>query len=102
MASGGAPVVQQVRVVNFDGCQFLHADFMGNLPLFEMTYRARRGDESAAAALNAAGIQAKDVRGKQYWPMVTEAAAVEPDLAPVDEPQPQPTAVEPSTILLPD
>ena len=63
-------------VIEFDGLKFPRPIFLQAIGLFEIAYRARRGDEAATATLTASGIWIKAVDGSVYWPLQAAAEQV--------------------------
>ncbi len=108
------PRPQQVAIlINFDGHEFpVPAMQMGErvqvdlslAPIYEMAYRARRGDEAAAATLSAFGIGLVSKDRVQYWPPTVETEAPTTETSPLPQAEVsiiEPPPSEPSNILLP-
>ena len=84
-AAAGVPLIGQsaprVPVLQFDGFEFPVQDFVSMMPLFEMAYRARRGDQAASATLASAraamGFGIQDIHKQMYWPVDATTAATE-------------------------
>lgn len=101
-AAAGLPLIGQpspppIPPIQFDGFEFAATDFLNGLPIFDLAYRARRGDSSAIATLQATaaiGFGIRDIHKRMYWPV--EAGTMD---GPVES---EPISVEPHPLASPD
>ena len=71
-----------VQCMTFDGHDFPVPIPAHSLPIFDLAYRARRGDVGAIALLTATGGFVRDVENKLYWPVKPADQAGQPSSEP--------------------